>query len=563
MAALTAMAYSRLCGAYAAVPPCDQLFGPSGAAAARAQTAAPGAPIPFTADARLTLDSTTTWQPAGGEVRFTLAGAAIDPTKLNVTVCFRWHGTAQTPDFTWHGTPTPLHVIGEPSANAVTLGVIMPQELTDEGFYWLTSLSNQQRPDNKHVAGTGFWLVPLAEMAVAVVPQDGSAGTIQFRQQVGISSHWLSFIPALLILLAAWWIFFRWAKLHCIKGGCLLAVISDSEGYASLSQFQMILWTFVTGLSVLYVMTLSGSLINIPQSALWLMGISGAAVLSASLADNQANKAPALLPPGAVTGLSTSGAATANSVTLTWTPVAGSGAPLAYTVQFRPASTLPWSVAAANAAGPPYAVTWLQPNTAYEFQVFAVNAQGAGPASSILSAATAGDNVPLPGTPAPPAGLQVAPGIPPASAISVSWAATADAPAYLVQYRAEGQYGWATVPGAGGPPRTITGLEGGTRYEVQVFAVNNGILSAPSQPASCVTARRTPKWSDLIIAASGKPEIDVSRVQMLLFTAIAAVFVTMKVFDINQIPDIPATLLTLMGISNGVYIGAKLIPRSG
>jgi len=46
---------------------------------------------------------------------------------------------------------------------------------------------------------------------------------------------------------------------------------------------------------------------------------------------------------------------------------------------------------------------------------------------------------------------------------------------------------------------------------------------------------------------------------MLLFTLISAVFVITKVIAAYVIPEIPVGYLTLMGISNGVYVTAKFV----
>ncbi len=53
-------------------------------------------------------------------------------------------------------------------------------------------------------------------------------------------------------------------------------------------------------------------------------------------------------------------------------------------------------------------------------------------------------------------------------------------------------------------------------------------------------------------------ELDVTRVQMLFFTLITAVFVVLKVMTSYEIPIIPEGFLILMGISNSVYVGSKL-----
>ncbi|MEA2915871.1 MAG: hypothetical protein QOJ15_7952, partial [Bradyrhizobium sp.] len=75
---------------------------------------------------------------------------------------------------------------------------------------------------------------------------------------------------------------------------------------------------------------------------------------------------------------------------------------------------------------------------------------------------------------------------------------------------------------------------------------------------------KKPQWSDLIVNESeeGVREIDVARVQMLLFTLISASFVIVKVIAAYVIPEIPVGYLTLMGISNGVYVGSKVVRKT-
>ena len=81
-------------------------------------------------------------------------------------------------------------------------------------------------------------------------------------------------------------------------------------------------------------------------------------------------------------------------------------------------------------------------------------------------------------------------------------------------------------------------------------------------------ADQVPLWSDLVVnetvdnAGNVVREIDVARVQMLLFTLIASVFVITKVLVSYVIPDIPEGFQILMGISNGVYVGSKVVQKS-
>ncbi|MFH0728258.1 MAG: hypothetical protein V2B19_18205 [Pseudomonadota bacterium] len=65
---------------------------------------------------------------------------------------------------------------------------------------------------------------------------------------------------------------------------------------------------------------------------------------------------------------------------------------------------------------------------------------------------------------------------------------------------------------------------------------------------------REPKWLDLI-KSEGRP--DLYKFQMALFTTLAAVFVTREIYSTLTFPILPAGLLTLIGMSNGVYLTAK------
>jgi hypothetical protein len=69
----------------------------------------------------------------------------------------------------------------------------------------------------------------------------------------------------------------------------IIRIIATPDGYASLSQLQMVLWTFVVAASAVYVMVLSGELIQITTGTLVLLGISGAVTVGAALHDKTLN----------------------------------------------------------------------------------------------------------------------------------------------------------------------------------------------------------------------------------------------------------------------------------
>jgi hypothetical protein len=82
--------------------------------------------------------------------------------------------------------------------------------------------------------------------------------------------------------------------------------------------------------------------------------------------------------------------------------------------------------------------------------------------------------------------------------------------------------------------------------------------SKAERPEAEMAAERTaPSWRDLIVADG---EIDVTRLQMLFFTVLIALYVSIHVIDNFEIPEIPSSFLGLMGLSNGVYLLNKFLP---
>ena len=70
---------------------------------------------------------------------------------------------------------------------------------------------------------------------------------------------------------------------------------------------------------------------------------------------------------------------------------------------------------------------------------------------------------------------------------------------------------------------------------------------------------RDPKWTDLVKTGGGP---DLYKFQMGLFTILAAFFVIGKIYKTFEFPALPSGLLTLIGISNGVYLAAKATSQS-
>ncbi|WP_428246618.1 hypothetical protein [Ferrovibrio sp.] len=355
------------------------------------------ATAPSLASGSLSMKTEKNWQPPGGHIDLLVDPRVTLTNKAQYVACFQWRDSQGNPlrdakgNLLGFGQPVaaPVQITKLSTTNTFELRVTIPA---------LQEPTRSQLADHKLSLDTEL-LVPRATLrliAIDMVAQDDKT----FQQQVvvdtsltvGIQSQCWAVGVALFLVLVVVIILTRFGKQDPMiaKANWLLRLISTDGGNASLSQFQIMLWTFVVGFSAVYVMVLSGSLIVISASTLGLLGIAGAATLLAQYTAASTNP-----------------------------PAAGGGDPSA--------------------------------------------------------------NVP---------------------------------------------------PGA-----------------------------ALADPAP-VGATRTPHFSDLIKDTASGATIDVTRLQMLLFTLICAGFVLIKVLTGHEIPEIPDGYLILMGLSNGVYIGSKNIQKS-
>jgi hypothetical protein len=226
------------------------------------------------------LNPDTYWRPSGAQVHFTISSTSGTPPQVSrVYACFAWEMKYTTPK---PGAaiymPSPL-VSNVPNANGlIEYAATVPK--LDRAARHGTGL--------KTVQTTAWNTVPLADMQVLIELQNGQWLAVVLP--VGITSahragYMLAFCTALALI-----VLWRWAPpllLQDEQGNRIagfgphsisrhaLAIISSPDGVASLSQFQIILWTFVVAGSAIYVMTLSGNLIAISDGTLTLLGIAG------------------------------------------------------------------------------------------------------------------------------------------------------------------------------------------------------------------------------------------------------------------------------------------------
>ncbi|MEI9982316.1 MAG: hypothetical protein WDN69_03310 [Aliidongia sp.] len=238
---------------------------------------------------RVTIDPETNFQPRFGEVKITVQN--IDPNNgtsiadIPLSVHFRWqtkHGTA-----TWEEA-SQLRTIEIPNTKTVVLGATLP-ELPDAPSSAILGVIGEQEGMRSFLT-----LVPVLEVWVTGQKPGSPAFAIDQVETIGVTTFWvgaLAAVATVALLLA----FLHYNQPDCLKGeGLFLRIIETDSRRASLSQFQIILWTLVIGASTAYVMAMSGNLIPLTSGTLILLGISSVATLGSALA---AGPAAATRPP--------------------------------------------------------------------------------------------------------------------------------------------------------------------------------------------------------------------------------------------------------------------------
>lgn len=236
----------------------------------------------------------TTWQPRGGEVIISIAADRALLNAIAVRACLRW-GTGQASDTAAirpYDTEAAVRIRPYELDTVVNAGVIVPN-LPDAPEGLLTRLL----PAGK-LRADGFGLVPAADLRVIAVGRDGVLADQVF--QVGITRPWNALATALVLLAASLAVLHAMAVRRGASGAGLLKLICTRERQASLSAFQILVMSMTVAFSAVYVMSLSGNLINLTPGTLVLLGMAGASgvaaalqppVVSAGQAENLADRA--------------------------------------------------------------------------------------------------------------------------------------------------------------------------------------------------------------------------------------------------------------------------------
>lgn len=242
----------------------------------------------FQPKVRVTVDPETYYQPRLGEVRIVIEN--VDPadntnvTDIPIAVQFRWRTKHDTAG--WVESPY-LRTLEIPNPKKILIGATVP-DLGDAPSNAFAGVINDQEGTRSFLT-----LIPDLEVWVTGVKQDKPGFSIDEVDVIGVTTFWFGAFAATgtvaLLLL-----FLHFHRPAGLRGHNLILQIIETDGHrASLSQFQIVLWTLVIGGSTAYVMAMSGNLIPLTTGTLALLGISSVATLGSAFA---AGPSPATKP---------------------------------------------------------------------------------------------------------------------------------------------------------------------------------------------------------------------------------------------------------------------------
>ncbi len=268
----------------------------------------PGAVAPVS----VTVSAATTWQPRGGEVVVQIAGDAEQLKKLSLRACMRWSGRntgkPDAKDELARYRDANVHIRPSDVGRIVNLGISVPRLDSEAG-----SIMERWQSD---LPSSGLGVVPLADLRL--IGYNDAGVLFDVVEPVGITSKTYALILALICVAVGITAVHRLAEpaapdpsaagprgsVQAALDGLfsfrwVLKLVRNPDGSASLSAFQVLLWTVVVAASAIYVMALSGSLIDISSGTLTMLGIAGAASLIAAKTGSNAAQQTAAAPPAA------------------------------------------------------------------------------------------------------------------------------------------------------------------------------------------------------------------------------------------------------------------------
>lgn len=255
----------------------------------------------------VTVNGATTWQPRGGEVLVEVNSSDATLGSLHYMACFTWDdidsasyangatlekanpgASAKGHDAVAEGDWMTGFVKIRPSSQSgvVNLGVTVPPMRSS-----LSNLGSRWKGD---APSTGMGLVPVSYLRIIGYDKDNNVLADELRP-IGITSIKLALVIGIGTVALALYIIHSLVgtKQPRTTGGLvsldwLLWLSRMPDGRASLSGFQVLIWTLVIAGGSVYVMALSGDLVDLPSGALTVLGIAGATKLLAANADGRA-----------------------------------------------------------------------------------------------------------------------------------------------------------------------------------------------------------------------------------------------------------------------------------
>ncbi|MFN3659178.1 MAG: hypothetical protein ACK4UO_18180 [Pseudolabrys sp.] len=421
------------------------------------------------------------WQPVGGQFDFVVTSAKPIPSDALIKICFRWKLTSGDPGRFFDSGG--VRLLEPEKDRTLKIAATVPDVPCRPSRFFGSNAVDPACPDpatrSADYAVLGF-AVPRADARIIVFDTDDSP-LVNIITTVGITHYVFAIFLVVIVMALILFVLCRICRkrLKNISASkSLLCIITTRSGFASLSQFQIVLWTLVVLASVIYVIALSGDLIEITSGTLVLLGISGGATLAAKLKSETDEAKPVTVPDPV---------AAAQEVAIAQSDVDRLNEKIHY-------------------AASPDALQDVN--------------------DELVEAKANLDEV-------------------------KAMAALANAAAAAAKARAT----LATTPGDAKAQQDVADAD-------KAVADRRRDLATAAAKATKAERIRHPTWTDLVMEEVRGREIDVTRVQMLCFTLVTAVFVGLSVATNYVIPEIPNGYLILMGISNGVYVGSKYATRT-
>ena len=212
-------------------------------------------------------------------------------------------------------------------------------------------------------------------------------------------------------------------------------------------------------------------------------------------------------PPATPTGFAVDGTPTHNSVTLKWTAVTDA---TSYEIRYKKTEETTWSTPSTHSS--PATITGLTAETAYDFQIRAVNAGGESDWSASVSATTDKEGTVVT-PPAAPENFAVD-GTPTHNSVTLKWDSVANT-TYTLTYGEQGtpETGWKTLTFtaiASTAKATVCALSAGKVYDFKLTTKVNGVtsLAATATATTDTAAGKEPAAEPTKVA---KPKADKAK----------------------------------------------------